>query len=75
MDSHAGLGRAALEPLVVVHGLLDHSHSFDELARGLVERFHVLALDLRGPRDSAYTRAEPLTLADVEVHVEKGRSH
>ncbi|MFN8546252.1 MAG: alpha/beta hydrolase [Candidatus Binatia bacterium] len=41
--------------LVIVHGLRDHSHSFDEMARGLLDRFHVLALDLRGHGDSEIT--------------------
>ena len=48
-------GDAALPPLVLVHGLRDHSHSFDDLARGLVDRWHVLALDLRGHGDSETT--------------------
>jgi pimeloyl-ACP methyl ester carboxylesterase len=48
-------GDATLPPLVLVHGLRDHSHSFDDLARGLVDRFHVLALDLRGHGDSETT--------------------
>ncbi|MEW6268313.1 MAG: alpha/beta hydrolase [Thermodesulfobacteriota bacterium] len=48
-------GDPALPPLVIVHGLRDHSHSFDELARGLVDRFHVLAIDLRGHGDSETT--------------------
>ncbi len=48
-------GDTALPPLVIVHGLRDHSHSFDDLARGLVDRFHVLALDLRGHGDSETT--------------------
>ena len=48
-------GDPALPPLVLVHGLRDHSHSFDDLARGLLDRFHVLALDLRGHGDSETT--------------------
>ena len=48
-------GDASAPPLVVVHGLRDHSHSFDDLARGLLDRFHVLALDLRGHGDSETT--------------------
>lgn len=42
-------------PLIIVHGLRDHSHSFDDLSRGLLDRFHVLALDLRGHGDSETT--------------------
>ena len=50
------LGRSrGCPPLVIVHGLRDHSHSFDDLARGLLDRFHVLALDLRGHGDSETT--------------------
>jgi pimeloyl-ACP methyl ester carboxylesterase len=48
-------GEAAKPPLVIVHGLRDHSHSFDDLARGLLDRFHVIALDLRGHGDSETT--------------------
>ncbi|HEY8515257.1 MAG TPA: alpha/beta hydrolase [Candidatus Binatia bacterium] len=48
-------GDPRLPPLVIVHGLRDHSHSFDGLARGLLDRFRVLALDLRGHGDSETT--------------------
>jgi len=48
-------GDPASPPLVVVHGLRDHSHSFDDLARGLADHFRVLALDLRGHGDSETT--------------------
>lgn len=48
-------GNVEAPPLIVVHGLRDHSHSFDDLARALADRFHVLALDLRGHGDSETT--------------------
>jgi pimeloyl-ACP methyl ester carboxylesterase len=48
-------GNPDAPPLVIVHGLRDHSHSFDDLARGLLDRFHVLAIDLRGHGDSETT--------------------
>jgi len=48
-------GDPAAPPLIIVHGLRDHSHSFDDLARGLIDRFHVIALDLRGHGDSETT--------------------
>jgi len=47
-------GDTTAPPLVLVHGLRDHSHSFDELARGLLDRFRPLALDLRGHGDSEW---------------------
>ena len=48
-------GNPTAPPLVIVHGLRDHSHSFDDLARGLLDRHHVLAVDLRGHGDSETT--------------------
>jgi pimeloyl-ACP methyl ester carboxylesterase len=48
-------GDPAAPPLIIVHGLRDHSHSFDDLARGLLDRHHVIALDLRGHGDSETT--------------------
>src|SRR5262245_47636309 len=48
-------GNSGAPPLVVVHGLRDHSHSFDDLSCGLRDHFHVLALDLRGHGDSETT--------------------
>ncbi|HVN83652.1 MAG TPA: alpha/beta hydrolase [Candidatus Binatia bacterium] len=48
-------GNADAPPLIIVHGLRDHSHSFDDLARGLLDQFHVFALDLRGHGDSETT--------------------
>jgi pimeloyl-ACP methyl ester carboxylesterase len=48
-------GGEGLPPLVIVHGLRDHSHSFDDLARALRDAFRVYALDLRGHGDSETT--------------------
>lgn len=48
-------GNPEAPPLVIVHGLRDHSHSFDDLARGLLDRFRVYAIDLRGHGDSETT--------------------
>jgi len=48
-------GNVDAPTLVIVHGLRDHSHSFDDLSRGLLDRFHVIALDLRGHGDSETT--------------------
>ena len=48
-------GDPGAPPLIIVQGLRDHSHSFDDLARGLLDRFRVYALDLRGHGDSETT--------------------
>ena len=42
-------------PVVIVHGLRDHSHSFDELSRELSRDYRVYAIDLRGHGDSEST--------------------
>jgi pimeloyl-ACP methyl ester carboxylesterase len=36
-------GHTGAPPLIIVHGLRDHSHSFDDLAHALVDRFHITA--------------------------------
>jgi alpha-beta hydrolase superfamily lysophospholipase len=41
-------GNAQAPPLRLVHGGLDHSRSWDHLARALRRDFHVVAPDLRG---------------------------
>lgn len=48
-------GKPENPPLVLVHGLRDHSHSFDDLARGLARDYRVYAVDLRGHGDSETT--------------------
>ena len=55
-------------PLIIVHGMRDHSHSFDDLARGLIDRFHVLALDLRGHGDSETTPYYALGHFVLDLH-------
>ncbi len=44
-------------PLLMVHGVTQQSHVFDPVARLLHQRYHCIALDLRGHGDS--DRAEP----------------
>lgn len=45
-------GNPDAPPLVLVHGMADHGRSWDRVAPVLAERFHVMALDLRGHGDS-----------------------
>src|SRR5713226_5309386 len=49
---YGGTGR---QPLLLVHGGSAHAHWWDFVAPALTDRFHVLALDLRGHGDSAWT--------------------
>jgi pimeloyl-ACP methyl ester carboxylesterase len=41
--------------LILVHGTSDHARSWDWTARALKDRFHVIALDLRGHGDSQWS--------------------
>ncbi len=41
-------------PLVMLHGLTGHAHTWDHTAAALSDRYHVLALDQRGHGDSGW---------------------
>jgi esterase len=45
-------GDPAAPPLVILHGITGHARTWDDEARLLAERYHVLALDQRGHGDS-----------------------
>jgi len=48
-------GNPAAPTVVLVHGARDHARSWDWVARALIDRWHVVALDLRGHGDSAWS--------------------
>lgn len=47
-------GNPGAPPLVLVHGVRDHARSWDFVAEGLRDRWHVIAPDLRGHGDSEW---------------------
>ena len=57
-------GNASAPPLLLVHGGLDHSRSWDHLAQALRGDFHVMAPDLRGHGDSGWATGSSYSLAD-----------
>lgn len=57
-------GNASAPPLLLVHGGLDHSRSWDHLAQALAADFHVVAPDLRGHGDSGWATGSSYSLAD-----------
>ncbi len=57
-------GNASSPPLILIHGSLDHSRSWDQLARALRTRFHVIAPDLRGHGDSDWATGSSYSQAD-----------
>ena len=48
-------GNPAAPPLILLHGGRDHARSWDWVARALRDRWHVIAPDLRGHGDSAWS--------------------
>jgi len=48
-------GNAGAPLLILLHGTSDHARSWDWTARALEDRFHVIALDLRGHGDSQWS--------------------
>jgi pimeloyl-ACP methyl ester carboxylesterase len=57
-------GNGSAPPLLLVHGGLDQSRSWDTVARALQARFHVVAPDLRGHGDSDWATGSSYSLAD-----------
>jgi pimeloyl-ACP methyl ester carboxylesterase len=59
-------GDAAKPPLILLHGIARHAHTFDHLAGNLARDYHVIAPDMRGHGDSAWS---PEGAYLVEDHV------
>ncbi len=51
--SYLEWGNASSPPMVLLHGLTGHAHTWDHMAPALAERYHIFALDQRGHGDSA----------------------
>src|SRR5271169_2861303 len=57
-------GNPSAPPLILIHGSLDHSRSWDHLAQALRATFHVVAPDLRGHGESDWATGSSYSLAD-----------
>lgn len=57
-------GRAEAPPVVCVHGYTSSAQAFNGLARHLQDRFRVLAIDVRGHGDSAWSPQGAYQYAD-----------
>lgn len=62
-------GNEAAPPLVLVHGGKDHARSWDRVAEGLRDDYHVVALDLRGHGDSEWSPGGNYGLPDNALDV------
>ena len=51
-------------PILLLHGLMAHAHVWDNLASGLSNFYHVLALDQRGHGESEWSRAALYSVDD-----------
>jgi esterase len=62
-------------PLLLLHGFTGHARTWDEFARTVCARYHVLALDQRGHGDSAWAKDGAYTVddhaADVDAFLEQ----
>jgi pimeloyl-ACP methyl ester carboxylesterase len=48
-------GDTAKPTMILLHGIARHAHTFDHIAPAFARDYHVLALDLRGHGDSAWS--------------------
>ena len=57
-------GNTAAKPMLMVHGVRDHCHTWDPLVRHLAPNNHVVAPDLRGHGDSEWVRGSSYHFLD-----------
>jgi len=55
---HLDWGNAGAHPIVLMHGVRLHAHVWNDFARRVAGRYHVIALDQRGHGDSAWGSAD-----------------
>ena len=68
-------GNPGAPPVVCVHGYTSSAQAFNALARRLLERYHVVALDVRGHGESAWSKSGAYQygdqVADLAAAVDK----
>jgi pimeloyl-ACP methyl ester carboxylesterase len=57
-------GSSAAPTIVCVHGYTSSAEAFNALARRLADRFHILAMDVRGHGESAWSPTQAYDYAD-----------
>jgi len=67
---HLDWGNQTAPALVCVHGLSGNAHAFDGPARRLRDRFHVIAADVRGRGDSAWSTEGAYSQSDYVADLE-----
>jgi pimeloyl-ACP methyl ester carboxylesterase len=66
-------GDAGSPPMVLLHGLTGHAHTWDHMAPQFAERYHVFALDERGHGDTSHP--DTYTTQDFVDDLEAMREH
>jgi esterase len=64
-------GTSGKQPLVLLHGIARVAHNFDHLAPRFADRYHVIAVDMRGHGDSAWHPEGAYTVEDYTSDMEK----
>lgn len=57
-------GNTGAKPMLLVHGVQDHCHTWDSLARHFAPNYHVVAPDLRGHGDSEWVHGSSYHFLD-----------
>lgn len=57
-------GDPAKPPMILLHGIARHAHTFDHIAPHFARNYHVLAVDMRGHGDSAWDPAGAYLVED-----------
>jgi pimeloyl-ACP methyl ester carboxylesterase len=63
-------GDATKPPLVMLHGIARHAHTFDHIAADLARDYHVIAVDMRGHGDSSWSPAGAYLVEDYVADIE-----
>jgi pimeloyl-ACP methyl ester carboxylesterase len=64
-------GTSGKQPLVLLHGIARVAHNFDHLAPHFADRYHVIAVDMRGHGDSAWHPEGAYTVEDYTSDIAK----
>jgi len=63
-------GDTAKPPLLMLHGIARHAHTFDHIAADLARDYHVIAVDMRGHGDSSWSPAGAYLVDDYLEDIE-----
>ena len=63
-------GAADRQPLILLHGIARVAHNFDHIAPHFMERYRVIAIDMRGHGDSAWDAGGAYMVEDYVADIE-----